>query len=177
MTDLNSHGEPAQTPVPKVKSPDRWVRVALAVSLAINLGIAGIVAGVMMRNGGPMHDAAMTRDLGFGPFTEALSKEDRSDLRRAFLAKVPELRDGRRAMRKDFGLLLTQLREVPLDQAGLRAAFDRQNTRNTERLGLGQQLIFDLVVGMTDAERQAFAERLEQSLAKGPKRQNDAVQP
>ena len=164
---------PGTAPQPSV----RWVRLGLAISLAINLGIAGIVTGAMFRGGGPMHNGPVARDLGFGPFTEALSKEDRAELRRGFLAKLPEMRDGRRAMREELGALLAQLRATPFDAAGLRAAFDRQNERNAKRLLLGQQLIFNLVVGMTDQARQDFAGRLEQSLAKGVKRRDDPAPP
>lgn len=177
MTAPNDTGNASKSPTAAARSSGRWLRIALAISLAINLGIAGIVAGAMFRYGGPMHGGRMTRDLGFGPFTEALSKDDRAELRRAFLAKLPEMRDGRRAMREDLSALLAQLRATPFDAAGLRTAFDRQNQRNAERLELGQQLIFDLVVGMTDEARQAFAGRLEQSLAKGPKRRDGPAEP
>ena len=164
---------PGTAPQPSV----RWVRLALAISLAINLGIAGIVAGAMFRGDGRMHNGAVARDLGFGPFTEALSKEDRAELRRGFLAKLPEMRDSRRTLREDLGALLAQLRAAPFDAAGLRAAFDLQNERNAKRLLLGQQLIFDLVIGMTDQARHGFAGRLEQSLAKGAKRRDDPAPP
>ena len=177
MTAPNTNGDMADKPVGAPQSSGRWLRIALAISLAVNLGIAGVVAGAMFRNHGPMQDGMIAKDLGFGPFTEALSKEDRGALRRAFLAKVPELRDGRRAMRKDFTALLDQLRAVPFDQSALRAVFDRQNVRNTDRLKLGQELIFDLVVSMTDEARQAFAARLEDQLARGPQRRDKPANP
>lgn len=177
MTSSNSTGETDPAPNAPPGQTRRWVRIALAISLAVNLGIAGIVVGALFRAGGPMHDGMMARDLGFGAFTEALSKEDRSALRKAFLAKVPDMRDDRRAMRMDFAALLERLRAVPFDPEGLRKAFERQNTRNYERLELGQKLIFELVVGMTDDARQAFAGRLEQSLAKGPKQRDGATKP
>lgn len=170
MTPPNFRGETSgpAVPDPASKPVGRWVRIALAISLALNLGVAGIVAGAFFRDGGPMRGGMIARDIGFGPFTEALSKEDRGALRQAFLTKLPEMRDGRRVMRADFAELLTQLRAVPFDVDGLRQVFDRQNVRNAERLQLGQNLIFDLVVGMTDDARQGFADRLEQSLTKGP---------
>ena len=177
MTAPNNTDDKAMTPDVLPQPSVRWVRIALAISLAINLGIAGVVVGAMLRDGGPMHNANLARDLGFGPFTEALSKADRAELRRAFLAKVPEMRDGRRAMREDIGALLTKLRATPLDIEGLRAAFVRQKARNMERLELGQQLIFDLIVGMTDEARKDFAGRLEQSLAKGPKQHKAQASP
>lgn len=177
MTASNSPGETGPTPEALPKPTGRWVRIALALSLAANLGIAGLVAGAMFRDGGPMRDGMMAKDLGFGAFTEALSKEDRGTLRSAFLAKLPDMRDGRRAMRADFTALLDQLRAVPFDADGLRLAFERQNARNVERLEIGQKLIFDLVVGMTDDARQAFADRLEHSLSKGPKRRDGPAEP
>lgn len=183
MTASNTPGDATLTagPVPQPKGPlgsqGRWVRIALAVSLAINLAVAGIIAGAMLRDGGPMQNKMMSGDLGFGPFTEALSKEDRIELRGAFLAAAPEMRDTRRAMRADFSDLLAQLRAVPFDPAALRTSFARQNTRNSDRLQLGQRLIFDLLVGMDDASRKAFAGRLEENLARGPKRHDGPDKP
>jgi uncharacterized membrane protein len=170
MDSPNNAGNTDLTPKPG--STGRWLRIALAVSLAINLGIVGMVAGAVFRNGGPQHGATLARDVGFGPFTDALSKEDRSKLRRAFLGAVPELRDSRKAVRADFAELLEQLRASPFDADALRAVFDRQNARNAERLELGQRLIFDLVVGMTPEARAAFADSLEQSLTRGSKRRD-----
>lgn len=167
----------APKPNGPLKPAGRWVKGALAVSLAINLAIAGLVAGAMLREGGPMQTRMITADLGFGSFTDALSKDDRAKLRTAFLTASPEMRDARRAMRADFSELLAKLREVPLDVEGLRSTFDRQTKRTSDRLKLGQQLIFDLMVGMTDDARQAFADRLEENLAKGPKHKDKPAGP
>lgn len=169
--------QPTGQPTGPIRPQGRWVRVALAVSLAINLAVAGIVAGAVLRDGGPMHNKMMTGDLGFGPFTDALLIDDRAALRSAFLAAAPDMRDTRRAMRADFTDLLAQLRMVPFDADALRAAFDRQNTRTSDRLQLGQRLIFDLLIGMDDASRQAFAERLEKNLSRGPKRRDGPEKP
>jgi uncharacterized membrane protein len=175
MNSPNNAGDTDLTPKPS--STGRWLRIALAASLAVNLGIVGVMAGAVFRHGGPQHGATMARDVGFGPFTDALSKEDRAELRRAFLAAAPEMRDSRRAVRADFQDLLAQLRASPFDADALRVVFDRQNARNAERLELGQRLIFDLVVGMKPDARAAFADRLEQSLAKGPKRRDKPPTP
>lgn len=164
-------------PPPPARAGSGWLRAALIASLAVNLGIIGMVGGAMFRNGGPPHGESMVRDVGFGAFTDALSKEDRATLRRAFIADAPEFRDGRRDMRADFKDLLVQLRAEPFDAGQLRAVLDRQSARNAERLALGQTLIFDLLVAMPPASRQAFADRLEQSLSKGPKRRDKAATP
>ena len=177
MTPRSPNGLPPLVPDKAATPSGRWVRIALAVSLAANLGIAGIVAGAMFREDGPMRGGNQVRDLGFGPFTEALSKHDRAELRRAFLTKMPDMQQGRRAVRDDLTALLARLRATPFDKEALRVAFERQTARNSERLALGQGLIFDLVVGMTDGDRQKFADRLEQSLEKGPKPHQEPVSP
>lgn len=165
----NQTAPPAAPPTP-VSAGSGWLRIALIVSLALNLAIIGMVGGAMFRNGGPPHRGSMVRDVGFGSFTDALSREDRASLRRAFLADAPEFRDGRRDMRADFKDLLVQLRAEPLDADQLRAVLDRQSARNAERMALGQTLMFDLLVAMQPDARQAFADRLEKSLSKRPKR-------
>ena len=76
-----------------VKAPGRAVRIALAVSVALNLAVVGVVAGAALKHGGSGHE--MERDSGFGPFSEALSREDRRALRGQILQRAPELRSVR----------------------------------------------------------------------------------
>jgi uncharacterized membrane protein len=159
------------------QSAKGWLQIALVISLALNLAIVGMVAGAMYKNRWSPHSESMVRDLGFGSFTDALSKDDRAALRRNFFKSSPSFRDGRSAMQTDFADLLAQLRASPFDATALRTVLDRQNARNAERLSLGQTLIFELLVGMDDDARQAFADRLEQSLAKGPRRRDRSVAP
>ncbi len=168
---------PSGASVPPLGSPPavpagRWMRLALILSLAVNLAIAGLVAGAMFHKGGSMHARMPTRDVGFGPFTEALSKDDRTALRRAFIAASPDLRDGQLARRANVAEVLALLRVSPFDASALQDAFDQQSERTAERLKLGQDLIFDLIVGMSDDARLAFSDRLEQSLSRRAKRRD-----
>lgn len=151
--------------VEKVKS-GKGLRVALAISVALNLLIVGLVAGAVLRDGGPR--GRMMGDLGFGPFTEALSGADRDALRQAFLARMPDMRDMRRQMRADFAALLDALRAEPFDAAALRAAMEAQSARMGERLQVGQDLLLERLAAMTPEARAAFADRLEARLRHGP---------
>lgn len=141
----------------------RWLRVALGLSLALNLAVAGVVGGALLRGGGHGPHPSV-RDLGFGPFAEALSEADRAALRRAFVGRMPDLRATRDEMRADMGAILTALRADPYDPSALLPVLERQRARTGERLELGQALIVDRIAAMTAAERLAFADRLEQSL-------------
>ncbi|MGB8812523.1 MAG: periplasmic heavy metal sensor [Paracoccaceae bacterium] len=149
---------------PKQKST-KWLRVALGVSLALNLAVAGIVGGAVLK-GGRDHHSSMVRDLGFGPFSEALSREDRAALRGAFFQRVPDMRANRNAMREDFAAVLGALRADPFDPAALTTALERQQGRMADQLAIGQALIADHIAAMTPEARRGFADRLEQSLTK-----------
>lgn len=161
MKDLNG-----ATPATPAKT-GRGLRIALAVSVALNLLIAGLVAGAVLRDGGPR--ARMMGELEFGPFTEALSREDRDALRRSFLQRMPDLRDMRRQMRSDFNGLLEALRAEPFDAAKLRAAMAGQSDRMAERLTLGRDLLVERIEAMTPEARVEFADRLEDRLRRGPR--------
>lgn len=161
------------TPDPKMpvaqRGPSRAIKIALAVSLMLNLAVVGVVAGAWIKGRSPER-ATLVRDLGFGPFTEALSDDDRAALRRSFISQMPDMRDARRAMRSDLADFLAVLRADPFDPAALQTVFERQNTRMSDRLELGQRLMFERVTAMTPEARAAFADRLEQSLVRRPDR-------
>ncbi|PZX53678.1 putative membrane protein [Cereibacter changlensis] len=157
MTDLPPSAPQPRSPV--------WMRVVLALSLTLNLAVLGIVGGAALRS----HDErrpAPVRDLGFGPFDNALTPEDRKELRRAFMDDGPDIRSARRAMRQDFAAILEALRAEPFDPAALQQVLDRQNARGAEMLAYGQKLIFERVAAMDPEARRAFADRLEQSLTR-----------
>ena len=158
---------PTQTPGEKPKS-GRGLRIALALSVALNLAVLGVVAGAMLRDGPGMR-AAMVRDLGFGPYTEALAPEDRKALRRALFDRAPEIRDTRRLMREDTGALLDLLRADSFDAEAFKARMEAQHARMEKQLRLGQDLLQDFIAAMTPEARRAFADRLEAGLRRGDK--------
>ena len=67
----------ATAPKPKA------LRYVLVASLALNLAVVGLFAGMALHHGGFGPDRDGVRDLGFGPFTEALDEGDRAALRKA----------------------------------------------------------------------------------------------
>ncbi|MEN9411476.1 MAG: hypothetical protein RL216_3450 [Pseudomonadota bacterium] len=144
----------------------KGLRIALGVSVALNLLVAGLVAGAMLREGGPRD--RMLRDLDFGPLTEALSDADRDALRRAFVARSGGFRDVRAEMRADFDALLRALRVEPFDAEAVRGLLLGQQARVQDRLMLGQDLLLERLTAMSPAARAEFADRLEQRLRRGP---------
>jgi len=143
----------------------KGLRIALGISLALNLLVVGLVAGAVLRDGGPRD--RMVRDLDFGPFTEALSPEDRDALRRAFIDRAPDLRGARQEMRTDLEAFLAALRAEPFDPSALTQVMENQQGRLSRRIELGQDLLVERLAAMDGRERGAFADRLERRLRRG----------
>lgn len=157
MTDTAS---PA--PAPKAPTPGRGLKIAFAISLALNLAVAGLVAGAWLRNGGPGH--GMPRDLGFGPFSEALSPKDHRALREAIRENLPALRADREAARTEFATLLSALRAEPYDPDAVSTALSAIVARAAAKLATGQELLATRIAAMSVEDRKAFADRLEAGL-------------
>jgi uncharacterized membrane protein len=144
--------------------PGRAVKIVLAISLAINLAVAGLFLGNLLKNRTDGPRPQSVRDLGFGLFAPALTDEDRRELRRAFVERAPDMREARRAMREDLAEMLEAIRAAPFDPARLEAVLDRSSLRASERRDLGEALILDHLATLDQTERAAFADRLEQGL-------------
>lgn len=149
----------APKPVP---ATGRGLKVAFALSLAFNLLIVGLVAGAWLREGGP--GGGLPRDLSFGPFSEALSPDDRRAIRKALGAERDSFMAGREAAKAEFDRLLDALRADPFDPAAVDAALAAVVARSAGRLKMGQDLLADRIGSMTATDRLAFADRLEGAL-------------
>ena len=147
----------------------RWTKVLLAVSLALNLLVAGLAIGSVLRDGPPKGG----RDFGLGPISEALSREDRKALRRAFLERHPDARSDRREMRAEFDTLLAALRADPFDPAALDEALQAVARRNADLLATGRELVAARLKAMDAAQRTAFADRLEDGLRRFGRKDRD----
>lgn len=148
---------------PMAKGAGRGVKIALAISVALNLAVAGMIAGAWLKD---RHHGGMPRDLSFGPFGAALSPEDRRALRKALVDRAPGFREARAAARAEFTTLLEALRANPFDPAAVQSALAAIEARNAGRLELGRSLIEARIGQMSEADRLAFADRLEKGLGR-----------
>ena len=152
------------TLAPGAAPTSRGVKIALALSVALNLAVAGLAVGAWLGGGGGRD---MPRDLSFGPFSAALDDSDRRAIRRALMERMGEFRAARAEARAEFETLLATLRADPFDPAAMKAALVAIETRNAERLELGRSLIESRLAEMSTDERRAFADRLERGLRRG----------
>ncbi|MGL4236488.1 periplasmic heavy metal sensor [Tabrizicola sp.] len=151
---------PPTAPVPPAPA-SRGLKIAFALSLALNLAVAGLAVGAWL-SVGPQR--GMPRDLSFGPFSAAFSDEDRRALRRGLAEHAGEFRQDREAARAEFETLVATLRAEPFDAEAAKTALATIEARYAERLTLGRSLIEARILEMSPADRAAFADRLENGM-------------
>lgn len=150
---------------PPPPATGRGLRIALAVSVALNLGVLGLAAGAILHDGPGR--PGMVRDMGFGPFDAALRPEDRDDIRKSLMRHAGDLRTARAEMQADAKAILAALRAEPFDPAQLTGALGAQQQHLAERLKLGTGVIGDFLVNLPAEDRIAFADRLEAQMKHG----------
>lgn len=150
----------------------RWKKALLALSLALNLAIAGVVVGTFLRSGG--EERRLSRSPGQGafgaPYMLALDKEDRRSVFASMRAGKDERMPDRRMRREMFANVLENLRATPFDPAALEAAVSKQAQSSVKVQNRVQKAWLDVVSKMNDEERAAYAASVEQYLSRGKKR-------
>ncbi|KNX42934.1 hypothetical protein ROTO_05810 [Roseovarius tolerans] len=153
MTDLNERQDKP--------GPGRWMRVLLVVSLAVNLAVVGVVAGWALRHGGHHGHHPSRLDMAGGPLTRALSDEDRRAIGQR-MREVWRERGGNRAgIRSSFDALVVDLRAVPFDPDRVAERMREQREGFAARFEMGQEVLIAHLAAMSDADRAAYADRLE----------------
>lgn len=140
----------------------RGTQIALALSVTLNLVVAGIVAGAVLR--GPPDHGPKDREFSFGPFSQAMTPEQRRDLRQQILKASPDLRQTKQEMRDDLGRVVAALRAKPFDAKVFADLMEAQHTRLAEQIAIGSKALSSFLMAMDDAQRLEFADRLEQRL-------------
>lgn len=139
--------------------PGRRLRIALALSVALNLAVAGVVIGSMVTHRGER--PGPVRELGLGAFTEVMTRDQRASLRQIYKRQSPDFGTMRREMRAERAALLDTLRAQPFDPDAFGRALGEMNARHAGRLHHGELLLQEVIAGMAPDERLAFADRLQ----------------
>ncbi len=145
-------------------SSPRWMRWILVVSLALNLLIAGVVGGWVLKGGKQDHHHAARFDQLAGPLTRALSKEDRRAIGREMRQALRDSGTDREAQKASLQNLITALRSDPFDRDTVARHLATQRAMMGERVELGQTLLVDRLSQMDVAARAGFADRLEEAM-------------
>ncbi len=144
------------------KKKFRWMPVMLAVSLACNLLVVGVIAGTALR----FRDGGGVRfSQGFGPaLYRALPDRDR----KAFRSELADRhKHGARGRSQDLKALSQALRSVPFDAEEVQVLIESKAQERADVHKALNQIWLVRVTEMSDEERSAYADRLEEIMAKG----------
>ena len=152
--------DPDTSPTPPHAPIRGWIKGLLFASLAVNLVVAGLVIGAVLRHGDMMgHRTDRAAQFG-GPYTSALSREDRRAIWQQMRAMPDEGRPDRAGIRAEFAAVVAALRAEPYDPGLVRDIVGRQFAAGMARQQAAQALLLERIEAMTPAERAAFADRL-----------------
>ena len=146
----------------------RWTRVLLIGSVALNVLIIGVVGGAAIAIKGDGDRPAPTDRFG-AAHIKALSFEDKRAVGRAIRKAYRSADVDHRADHNHYKEALAVLRSSPLDEAALTDLVNRLDMAGERRRALARDVFLAQIVSMSDAERAAYADRLEEVLERGPK--------
>ncbi|MEO9574559.1 MAG: periplasmic heavy metal sensor [Tateyamaria sp.] len=137
-----------------------WVKIVLALSLALNLCIAGLVAGFVLR-GGPM--AGRAPAMGYAmPYVLALPRDLRRDVFGA--VRNDDSLPDRRARREEYRDMIKALKVTPFDATAVEAVLLRQGDGVSRVQAAAQAAWLEAVSGLSDEERAAYTDRMQEAL-------------
>ncbi|MGR3760202.1 periplasmic heavy metal sensor [Roseobacteraceae bacterium NS-SX3] len=144
----------------------RWQKVLLAVSLALNLAVAGLAAGAVLRHAGGGPGAHRGPSPGAMLFRE-LDRDTRAELRRTANEGHRNLGERRRAEARE---VIALLAADPFDAGALAAAMRAQAERRHAFHLSVQEAWIAKVQAMSAEERAEYAARLEEQMQRRPRK-------
>ncbi len=154
---------------PKTTST-KWKNWLLIGSLALNLAIIGLLAGLWLRGPGdnrgkPPPQADLLREL-----VRAVPKDHRGELRRDLGSKQQEMRAFRTTMKNRRNELVQVLVDPQFDISQVVAIFDDHRLILSRITSGGHEIIIRRIEAMTAQERAVFAQNIQSIEAKRYKR-------
>lgn len=146
-----------------------WLKIVLGVSLAVNLAVIGLAAGIATRFGDPERRPAMTNYAI--PYVLALPREDRREIGDAIRKDV---RAGRLPQRQSrhahYRAMVALLETDPFDAGAAQVILTEQGQQTAAIQTAAQAAWLNKVAGYSFEERKAYAARLTERLTKRPDR-------
>ncbi len=131
-------------------------RIALVVSLGLNLAVVGVVGGAFFKHGRPDHVGAR-----FDPIVRALEPAERRKIGREIRKHRAGKADRRAALEAAFAEVLVVLRAPEFDSDAMRSAMTQKSEALRQTRDTGETALIAHLSGLSADERAEFADRLE----------------
>jgi len=144
---------------PQAKGTPRWIKIALIVSLAVNLGIAGVIGGAVLR----AHDA-MRNNIeapeGVAMLARAMPAQHQRALRHDMRMRRGELRPDREELRSLRNRFVVALRAEPFDIDAVNGVFADQREMLSNMTAAGHDSVIEQIRKMSPQDREKYIRRL-----------------
>ncbi len=149
----------------KTQTKKPWLKILLVISLGLNLAVAGLfigakVAGHKYRGG---HRADIS---GLRGFMRALPDNKRGEARKYFKTHRRAAHANGETMRDAIHAIHKVILAQPFDPDALNTAFAKQRSHIATTTQDAQSAFVAIIAGMTDAERAAYVEKMQQQQRK-----------
>lgn len=154
----------------------RRTGLLLGLSLALNLVIIGAIVGLLIfaRGHGPERPGAELRAAGRLPVAAMLPPEARDALRDGLRENGGRNKSADRALYRALSEQLdTALRAEPFDPGRVAALFAERRALRTERAQEVDNVLVEVLAGMSPADRVRFADRMERRRDKAARKERD----
>lgn len=134
----------------------RRTKILLATSLGLNMLVIGAAGGMFFHNDGPDR----IRDAAYGPYTRALSHDDRKAIGKALRGEAGGVRQNQPKIRASYEALKTALTADAYDSDLVHRLIIDQQAHGLKRYQIGQRLLLERLDAMSPQQRRNFADRL-----------------
>lgn len=151
-----------------------WMKALLAVSLALNLAVAGVIGGNALRHlsDGRVHKVELEPGLDRRQSRIfQMVPEDRREAAKAILLDRQDEQDRARAeMREAHMAFIDAIRQEPLDPERLEQALARRNAASADFWRIGMEQMVEIARSLDAPARIELADRLEERTRRWMKR-------
>lgn len=156
------------------RSAPGWMKGLLVVSLAANLGVAGLVGGHALRAWHDRPFAAVKAEPGLDRrqtrLLRMVPEARRDEVKPMLMQRQEEIDRARQRMQEAHMALIEAIRTDPLDPERLEAVLAQRHEASGAFWRIGSEQVVEIARTLNAAERETLADRLEERTRRWMKR-------
>ena len=137
----------------------RWMKITLVVSIAINLGIAGVIGGAALR-APEIQRNNIEAPEGVAMLARAMPPAHQRELRENLRTRRDDLRPDRQELNKLRDRFILALRVDPFDIEAVNEVFADQREMLSDLTAAGHDSVIEQIRTMTPRDREIYIRRL-----------------
>lgn len=148
--------------IPKKSGIPLWVKIVLIVSVAANLGVAGVIGGAALR-APETRRAHLEAPEGVAMLARSMPQAHQHELRETLRERRDDLRPNRQELKNLRDRFIVALRAEPFDINAVNLVFADQRRMLEVLTEAGHDAVIEQIGKMTPQDREQFIQRLRRS--------------